>query len=180
MRRTKTATEVGLNSDMVAISPHQVIKEDLTGHSPIVALESARVSGAVEAQPLVLSFDSLSLEQMLRIVVYPAAESVLHYGLKDCTFISLGINGWAALPNVLKMLMESHSASGMLLDGEGEEQGPEGEVIHELIRQGLVGDPDECGRKYMLTDLGVRSISIDLGLHSPCLASGDNIFRMLL
>ena len=176
MVRSKTSSEVGLNTDMVAIACCRVIKEAINGNPPVVATEGVQLTGDIQSQPLVLSFASLSVEQLVKMIVYPVAASVHRYGLKDGIDIHLSSSGWTALPDVLRMLTEGNCASGMLppaLDG-----GPVAvsEVLGELVKQGLVHEPDDRNAKFMLTDSGQQSIEIGLALNSPTSAAGDKCF----
>ena len=119
---------------------------------------------------MILSFSSLSMEQLLAMKVYQAKDTVLSYRLKESAELDMTLSQNDCLPDLLKLLLDSHSVSGILLEGQQLEKYVD--VLSTLIKKGLVQQPDEKNRKHMLTRLGVKSIEIGLELHKPQLAAG--------
>jgi len=179
MKRTKPCTEVGLEEDMVAISPRRVLKEAFAGIPPVVNPEIVKLSGAIEDQPLLLSLGDLSAEQMLKMSAYPTSESILRYSLQDEVDVTFGPAAWEVLPNVLQSLVESFSTHGVapaLLDEDLESCGPSVEVLQELVQHGLVSAPGHDNFKYNLTALGKRSVTVGQELHALEAAAGRTNF----
>ena len=167
LKRLQPCTEAELSPEMVVISPHRIIKQ---GSSPIVENEAMKFSGLVEHQTMILSFSSLSMEQLLAMKVYQAKDTVLRYRLKENAELDMTLSKNGCLPELLKLLLDSHSVSGILFEGQQLEEYVD--VLSTLIKKGLVQQPDEKNRKHMLTRLGVKSIEVGLELHKPQLAAG--------
>ena len=138
-KRTKTNSEHQIE-DMVAICPRSVVEEDTTGASPIIAAEGIYLSGCVEKQPLLLALESLSLEHMHQMLVYPGSTSKLRYNLQDTPEgfgLEMNQDGWSELPHVLKILVESHRDSGFFLEAS-EEASTRDLVLRQLVSADLV------------------------------------------
>ena len=175
MKRTKACTEVGLEDDMVAISPRSVLKDVSAGTSPVVNSELVKLTGAIEDQPLVLSWGDLSVEQMLKMLAYPASKSILRYSLHFDVDVTLSHAAWEVLPDVLQSLVESFSSHGVPAL-EDKDMDPRAEVLQELVQHGLVHAPSDDNFKYNLTPLGKRSITIGQELHAPEETAGQTHF----
>ena len=164
MKRPKLASEVGFSSDMVAISPRTVMREDPTGNSPVIAAESVQIGGLVEDQSLVLGMSSFGFSELQGMVAYQPLNFNLLYHIKDGVSLDLSIDEWEELPNMLQQLVENDSASGIFLDQTDAHFDMHVAIVEKLMIAGFV---KQEGRKHLLTSLGAGSIVAASKLHSP-------------
>ena len=164
MKRSKPASEVGFSDNMLAIAPRNVMREDPMGNSPVVATEAVQIGGLVGDQSLVLGMSSFRFSELQGMVAYQPLSFNLLYHIKDGVSLELSIDEWDELPNVLQLLVENDSASGIFFDEADARFDLHVAIVGKLMTAGFVAQE---GRKYLLTAVGARSIAPVAKLHSP-------------